>query len=91
MTDTAVRLSEAQRRELIRVRDHGKSKTKAGYFLRVKNLTEFLWKLKDGTILGNSEVSQTGWFDQMQGAVCIGERLTPAGRAALTQGRESKK
>ena len=72
-----------QRRELIMVRDTGHSRSKAGHSLRVKGLTEFVWTLRNGEKVGDSEVDRQNWYDQMQGAVCVGERLTPAGKEAL--------
>lgn len=77
-------MTEPQKRELIRVRDTGHSKTRAGYSLRVLKLTEFVWKLRSGRVIGDSEVDKQGWYDQMQGAECVGERITDAGHAVLT-------
>jgi hypothetical protein len=81
-----IELTAAQKRELLRVRDTGHSKTRAGFSLRVKGLTEFVWKLRNGEEVVDSTVDRQGWYDQMQGAVCQGERITAAGLAALSNG-----
>ncbi len=85
-----MKLTEAQRRNLIHVHDHGQPvpRSRSAYTCRQRRLTEWLWRLANGNIIGNSEVDQKSWYDQMQGAKVIGERLTPAGRAALEQGEE---
>lgn len=79
-------LTGPQRRELMRVRDTGHSYGRAGYNLRLKGFTEFVWKLSNGRIVGDSEVDPQGWYDQMQGARFVGERITPDGTALLTIG-----
>lgn len=85
--EQVARLSDARRRALVRVRDSGRSGSKEGYYNRVNGLAEFVWKLRDGTEAADSDIGDD-WYDRTYGAKLIGERLTPAGRAALTEGQE---
>jgi hypothetical protein len=78
-----MRLTPAQIRALIHVRDHGQPlpRNAAAYHIRVKGLSEFVWKYSDGTIATAREQPPSkanGWHIKI-----VGERITDAGRLAL--------
>lgn len=77
-------LTKPQLRELRRVRDEGTFKTRAGDNIRLMGLVEFKWRLRSGRTIRDHQVGE-GWYDQMQGAKCIGVVLTKAGRLALKE------
>ena len=75
-------LSEAQRRNLEHVRDFGMPlpRSTAGYHCRVKGLSEFVWLFEDGSVATTKELKPQ---EGRRLVNVVGERLTPAGRAAL--------
>jgi hypothetical protein len=83
----ASRLTEAQRRNLIHVRDHGKClpRSRAAYNCRIAGLSEFVWLYEDGTSGAVADKPPAlGWSL----VKVVGERLTPASRAALEKRNE---
>ncbi|MCC2098656.1 MAG: hypothetical protein KDJ29_17300, partial [Hyphomicrobiales bacterium] len=52
-----MKLTEAQRRNLVHVRDHGRPlpRNRAGYSCRIKGLSAFVWLFADGTVATTDE------------------------------------
>ena len=76
------KLTEAQIANLRHVEKFGEAKprSRAGYWCRVNGLTEYVWLLDDGR--------KAAWREVVTGdglVRVIGERLTRAGRLALSQ------
>lgn len=78
-------LTEARIANLKHVRDHGKPtpRSPAGYHCRILGLTEFMWLYEDGAISTTSEKAPRVGCNLVK---VVGERLTPAGRRALSDG-----
>ena len=77
------KLSEAQRRNLEHVRDHGRPtpRSRAAFVCRVNGWSEFIWQFGDGTVATATEKEPNeanGWLEKV-----VGERITKAGRRAL--------
>jgi len=77
------KLTKAQLRNLQHVADHGQPlpRSSAAYHCRIKGLAEFVWRYTDGEIATYKEKPpmEGAWLDKI-----VGERLTDAGRAALS-------
>lgn len=82
-----MRLTEAQRRNLEHVRDHGKPtpRSRAGFNCRVKGLTEFVWLRRSGVEISNSDYRALPMDVRLQDGLdrMVREQLTDAGRRAL--------
>ena len=81
-----MKLTDAQRRNLEHVRDHGLAtpRSVAGFNCRKAGLTELVWKLPDGSLASSGEIRAMNpppW-DQ---ARIIGERLTAKGLKILSE------
>lgn len=87
-----MKITEAQRRNLEHVRDHGcvTPRSRAGYNCRIKGLSEWVWLLSDGSTQTSSEVDLLP--RPLPPGLClvrtVCEVLTPAGRAALSEQEE---
>ena len=90
-----MRLTKSQRENLEHVKLFGEAKprSRAGYWCRHHGLSEFVWLTVDGERIGNADwAAKYGDASPIpQGKLLVkvvGERLTPAGLAALGEGRD---
>jgi len=83
------KLTEAQRRNLEHVRDHGQSTpgSRAAYKCRMAGWSVFVWRFGDGKI---ATIAENPPYPGRELIEVVGERLTEAGRLALAEeGRDN--
>lgn len=92
-----MKLTKAQRVNLEHVKLFGEAKprSRAGYWCRHHGLSEFVWRTAGGERMGSTE-----WAEKFSGiypvpqehilVTVVGERITPAGLAALREGRDGR-
>lgn len=85
----ASKLTKAQIENLQHVQDHGNAKPRSpsGYWCRTHGLSQFVWLFEDGVIATTDEKTpaEGAWLKKI-----VGERLTAAGRAALSEASDGQ-